>query len=373
MRFKLTKFTSNNRHVLESIPEERRRINAKDIDLNCDYLKDETALGVHWKVQEDSLGFQITLKEKPTTRRGILSVISSIYDPLGLAAPFLLKGKQIMQQLCQAKLGWDDCIPEHLETQWKQWKSQLKMLEEIEVDRCIKPKKFGKVVNTSLHHFSDASDVGYGQATYIRLVNRDGDIHCSLLIGKSRVAPLKTIAIPRMELIAATVSVKVASMVKKQIELNIDSETFWTDSKVVLGYIQNESKRFKVFVANRVQLIHENSGREQWKYVNTSLNPADYASRGIDPSKIDKSEKWFYDPSFLWKKESDWNLNDEETFHLHNEDPEVKNDRCVYSTRVSQEFGLMHTLETGISDWNRMKRLLAYMLKFICRFTQSKD
>ena len=123
----------------------------------------------------------------------------------------------------------------------------------------MKPDDFSKVVNVSLHHFSDASELGYGQCSYIRIVNEIARVHCSLLLGKSRVVPKKFISIPRLELKAAVLSDKMACLLKKELKLEEIKEWFWTDSKVVIGYIKNDARRFKTFVTNRVQQIRENT------------------------------------------------------------------------------------------------------------------
>ena len=247
--FKLTKFLSNNKRVLQSIPEKDRRKGVKDKDLVGD-LPSEQALGVLWNTETDNFGFKVTLKQKPMTRRGLLSIISSVYDPLGLAAPFLLQGKSINQELCRANLGWDEVIPEKIQIQWTKWEKNMKQLERIAIERCYKPTTFGTVMECSLHHFADACEYGYGQVSYLRLVDKNGRIHCSLMIGKARVAPLKVMTIPRMELVAATLSIKMSILLRKELEIPVNKEVFWTDSEVVLGYIRNESKRFKLFVAN---------------------------------------------------------------------------------------------------------------------------
>ena len=126
----------------------------------------------------------------------------------------------------------------------------MKQLERIAIERCYKPTTFGIVMECSLHHFADACEYGYGQVSYLRLVDKNGRIHCSLMIGKARVAPLKVMTIPRMELVAATLSIKMSILLRKELEIPVNKEVFWTDSEVVLGYIRNESKRFKLFVAN---------------------------------------------------------------------------------------------------------------------------
>ena len=252
-------------------------------------------------------------------------MLSSIYDPLGLVSPFLLKGRKIIQELCKGNFQWDDDIPEDIKIKWLKWKRQLASLEDIKLSTCYKPENFGKIVDYSLHHFSDASEVGYGQASYLRMVNSNGDIHCTLLIGKSCVTPLKFVSIPRLELTAAVLSVKISKLLNQELQINEASdikETFWTDSKVFLNYIGNESKRFKVFVANRIQMIRDNTRKDMWRYVKSSDNPADSASRGL-PNKPVKIKQWFEGPEFLSQPEETWSTLEEEVVVNLDDDPEV--------------------------------------------------
>ncbi len=161
-------------------------------------------------------------------------------------------------------MGWDDPLPDGLQPGWEHWKADLVNLEKIEVPRCIVPAGFGRITKREIHHFSDASMRGYGQCSYLRLENEQGDIHCSLLMAKSRVAPLKVTTIPRLELTAAVVSVAVNDMLKEEMNLADAEAYFWTDSQVVLGYINNEARKstclsrieFREFIA--LQLL--NSG-----------------------------------------------------------------------------------------------------------------
>ena len=188
----------------------------------------------------------------------------------------------MIQQQCKGNLGWDEAIPEDIQIQWGKWEKKLQQLDQISLDRCFKPINFGTVVENTLHHFSDASEYGYGQVSYLRLVGNTGRIHCSLVIGKAHVAPLKCMTMPRMELVAATLSVKISVLLKKELQIPIKKEMFWTDSEVVLAYIRNEAKRFKIFEANRIELIKEDSDECEWFYVSSKQNPVDHASRGID-------------------------------------------------------------------------------------------
>ena len=206
-----------------------------------------------------------------------------------------------MQDLCRRNLGWDEQIPEDALQRWQNWLSALPTLEEIVIDRCFVPAEFGEIATRELHHFSDASQVAYGAVSYLRTVSKEGDIHCSFLIGKSRLAPLKATTIPRLELSAA------------ELDMKIERSVFWTDSTCVLKYIQNESRRFQTFVANRISKIHDTSKASQWNYVNTNLNPANDASRGLTADEILQNERWLKGLSFLWKSNEHWPSQDQIT------------------------------------------------------------
>jgi hypothetical protein len=189
-------------------------------------------------------------KMKPPTRRGILSFTSSIYDPLGFLSPFILRARMILQELCRLKLGWDERIPEEQYVKWIKWVSDLEKVVSFRIDRCIKPEDFGPISDAHLHHFADASEKGYGTVTYIRLENKSGRVHCTLLLSKARVSPIKPVTMPRMELTAATVAVRVYKMLRDELDLPLAESYFWTDSTSVLKYIRNENSRFHTFVAN---------------------------------------------------------------------------------------------------------------------------
>ena len=121
---------------------------------------------------------------------------------------------------------------------------------------------------------------------------------------KARVGPLKYVSIPRMELVAATLTVKQSVLLRKELQYPDMKEAFWTDSQAVLGYIANESRKFKIFVANRVEMIKEDSDPTQWFYVSSKENPADYSSRGVEANNVNVVKTWFEGPSFLWRSAS---------------------------------------------------------------------
>ena len=116
----------------------------------------------------------------------------------------------------------------------------MKLFENINLDRCFKVTRFGRLTDCSIHHFSDASQDGYGQVSYLRLVDEDGHIPCSLVMTKSRVTPLKFVSTPKLKLTAAVLSIKVSLLLKKELTISTPiREFYWTDNKVVLGYIRN--------------------------------------------------------------------------------------------------------------------------------------
>ena len=322
--FNLTEWVSNDRLVLESVPVEDRAKGTKELDLTCDALPVERALGVSWFVEADQFGFKVFIKDRPCTRRGIFSVISSLYDPLGMAASFILPAKLLLQDLCRRGLGWDDEVPDLHLTRWRAWVDDLPKISGIAIERCVKPVKSSDIASCQIHHFCDASQVAYGAVLYLRLVDMQRWIFCSFLIGKSRLAPLKVTTIPRLELTAATVSVQLNKIWTKELQIPINKVTFWTDSMTVIRYIANESKRFHTYVANRIAFIREESSPSQWRYIDSKSNPADEASRGVTANVFVRNGHWLKGPVFLLTTESEWEDHVQESAELTENDPEIK-------------------------------------------------
>ena len=261
--FRLTKWLSHSHKVVESILGAERATAVKNLDFDHPII--ERALGVRWQVSSDTFSFNINIKDRPATRRGLLSVISSVYDQLGFVAPFILTAKVILQDLCKKKLDWDDRIPDEDLRRWQTWLCELPKLEHFHIERCFKPRDFGEVTSCQLHFFSDASQqVAYGAVAYLRLVHDRGDVHCSFMMGKSRLSALKPVTIPRLELSAAALSTRLYRLIHDEIEYSTDTSIFWTDSTCVLRYVENDEKRYETFVANCVSAIREQSLPSQW-------------------------------------------------------------------------------------------------------------
>ncbi|XP_039268857.2 uncharacterized protein LOC120343903 [Styela clava] len=278
--FHLAKWKSSNPEVLSEIPAKDRADSASSVNLEPEKI--DRVLGIKWNIQEDCFGFDVNVKSKPATKRGILSVLSSIFDPMGIVAPVILKARILMQQLCRNNYGWDDEISNSENLLWNGWLEDIPGLENIFMQRCFAPSGFGNIVTRQIHHFADGSAVAYGTVSYLRLINEDGKIHVAFLLGKARLAPIKTVSIPRLELTA----VKLDLFLRRELDFEEIESMFWTDSTSVLLSINNTSRRFPTFVANRLAKIEEGSNALQWRYVPTDLNPADDASRGLSVQSL---------------------------------------------------------------------------------------
>lgn len=183
----------------------------------------------------------------------------------------------------------------------------------------------------------------------------------SFILGKARVAPLKPITIPRLELTAAVLAVRIDKMMRSDLQLQLERSCFWIDSSTVLKYINNENRRFRTFVAYRISVIREATDPVQWQYVHTSQNPADSASRGLTVQKLLNSKTWLTGPEFLWKEEETW-IPCKVQSVIDNGDPEIKGEISVNATSVKSSNAPCQLI-TYYSDWKRLKTAVAWVLK----------
>ena len=241
--FNLTKFVSNNRKVWSAIPRAKRA--DPSLDVNLDELPVDRALGVRWHIESDTFGCKVLELGKTNTMRGVLSTICSVFDRLNLAAPVMLPAKQIMQDLWRMKRAWNQPLEGELLQRWLQWKDKLPLLASVKVPRCYFSRTDHEGATLQLRHFCDASEVGYGTATYLRIAYPDEKIECAFIIGKTRNAPIKTVSIPRLELQGALLAARVDLAARKELNFKFERVVFWTDSLITLNYIRNESRRFQ--------------------------------------------------------------------------------------------------------------------------------
>ncbi|GFW49958.1 integrase catalytic domain-containing protein [Trichonephila clavipes] len=195
------------------------------------------------------------------------------------------------------KIDWTDLLPDTINREWRQFAESLQVVNDININRCIVLEQ-PEVIE--LHGFSDASQSAYGAVVYCKSITSDGKMLVYLIASKSRVAPTKQTTIPsRLELCAAVLLAKLVHRVKQALKLNVTNTFLWSDSMIVLSWIRKESYQLKAFVANRIATIQEMTSSEQWRYVATEDNPADFVSRGMDSLKLKTCELWWNGPKFL--------------------------------------------------------------------------
>ena len=311
--FEITGWVSNSRELMAQIPEEERGGNVKSMEFDTE-SNVQRVLGLHWDTKKDVWTFNSNFEKidpevlngsKPPTKREILGVIMSVFDPLGFAAHFTIKGKMIMQEVWRRGLGWDDELSGEVLDKWKLWIEELHSISSIQIPRCYSPWA-NEGCKMELHVFGDGSEEGYCAVAYLRVVHGD-EVSVRLVMAKSRVASLKAVSIPRQELLAAVMGVRIAATIKRELELKIEKTVFWADSSTVLSWVRTgDSRRYKQFVAHRVGEILESTEGTDWRYVPTNLNPADDGTRSGKLSDFDPEGRWYCGPEFLKKSPEEW-------------------------------------------------------------------
>ena len=275
----------------------------------------------------------------------------------------MLPAKCLIQMLWRKNKGWDEPLDEEDQRIWEDWLGDLVKLSEFELPRCFCVDTCPEAL-IQLHVFADASEMGFGAVCYARYSLPDGTIEVSFVMARNRVAPLKQLSIPRLELQAAVLAVRLYNLVKQELTVTVKDTIFWSDSKTVFQYISNESRRFHTFVANRVSEIHDAADPKQWRHVPGLLNPADDCTRGLRAADLNKHCRWLNGPAFLSKPEEQW---PQDTFgSLRENDVEVKNTKWSGHASVTDPRAYFPDPEK-FSSWTRFRRVLAW----ICRFVQN--
>ena len=239
-----------------------------------------------------------------TTKRTTLSFASKLFDPLGFVEPMTVKAKIMIQDLWKQALSWDESLPDEQKEQWLKWTDDIHNLTSIEVPRQY---FFANVIKIQLHRFCDSSQQAYAAVAYLRGLSANNGINTAFLMAKSRVAPLKTTTLPRLELLAALLGAKLFQYLNKTLELVNSSEVmYWSDSQIVLSWLSS-NKQLQQFVRTRVHKIQEITSSQTWRFCPTSMNPADLITRGVSTIIFnDKKKLWFEGPPWLSEPEEQW-------------------------------------------------------------------
>ncbi|CAL8128699.1 unnamed protein product [Orchesella dallaii] len=270
--FNIRKWSSNDPVLLDSIPIELRETN-EPVPLQHDI--GVKTLGIHWHPKEDNYKFKINIPNDATatyTKRIILSEMSQLFDPLGWLAPVTIKAKILMQQIWKLQIDWDVALPENIQQEWIRHKSSLKTLELIKIPRYVFPESY---VAKYLVGYADASERAYAAVIYIASIRLDQSVHFSILTSKTRVAPLKSTTIPRLELNAAVLLAEVMTNVQQALDINFDKILAFSDSTITLAWINSDPLRWKTYVKNRVTRIQELLPTTAWAHIRGENNPAD--------------------------------------------------------------------------------------------------
>ncbi|XP_064475319.1 uncharacterized protein LOC135389184 [Ornithodoros turicata] len=304
---KLSKWTSNSAELQDMFLN--TCVGSLNDEKQFSELSQTNVLGVAWDRRSDRLRFSAdhlmeVISDMRDTKRAILGASARLFDPLGFLSPYTIRAKMLFQELWKAKLDWDTRIPDDLAKKWHAWRAELPDLRDVSVQRCVLPESGS--VRYQLHIFTDASPSAYGACAFLRSTSDTMETKVVLLFAKSRVAPLKVITLPRLELLGAVVGVRIGKFLHQALALPDEEMTFWTDSTITLSWIQSKASRWKPFVRNRVAEIQEKSSVQQWRHCPGYENPADAVTRGQTVKTLSRNKQWFEGPSWLSKPEQFW-------------------------------------------------------------------
>ncbi|XP_061705654.1 uncharacterized protein LOC133516653 [Cydia pomonella] len=322
--FILQKWSSNKDELLQIIDDSGNGENSKQ-DKALEFKQDNIVkiLGLTWNRSRDEFQYSVKLPplSAPVTKRKIISDVSRLFDPLGWIAPCVIKAKIFIQRLWIAGTEWDEEPPSSILEDWYTYRNELAQLTNFSIPRWMFTKADDVV--TELHGFSDASNVAYSAVVYLRVINANSDVHVVLVSAKTRVSPVRQVSIPRLELCGAALLTKLLVEVAGVLNIPRTDIRAWTDSSVVLAWLNKHPSNWKTFVANRISEIHSKLESSQWFHVSTKDNPADCASRGVQPSELAELGLWKFGPKFLWNKDIAYNrlknneTNQEQSLRVH--------------------------------------------------------
>ena len=347
--------------------------NSKDLSSNFDELAklDESrsmvvsVLGMSWLPSSDCFSFESFIYnnvEIVATKRALLSVIAKLFDPLGFLSPFVMHAKILFQDCWRLGIDWNDPLPQHLKTRFIEWISDCKYLRDYHFNRCYFPDlKWTTLEQVELHAFGDASEKGFGCTIYMKIWDpHSGIFRTSFVAAKSRVAPIKKVTLPRLELLAALLTARFIKFVIKALRLNSNTTYYcWSDSKVTLSWIKGNPYDWKMFVANRVTEIQNLTSPSNWFYCPGSENPADLITRGLLVHKLLTNPLWLRGPPWLSRRLS----YDIQNFSV--KCPDEKEEQSTVFLSVNY-----NNIDLDVwSSFTRAQRTFAWILRFIfnCR------
>ncbi|XP_046142834.1 uncharacterized protein LOC123988088 [Osmia bicornis bicornis] len=358
--FQLHKWTANDDRLLSNFSSQSASA-LGERSLNDD--ASHQALGLAWNVNRDAFVFTFhNLAHSCTTKRSVLSTVSQLYDPLRWIAPVIVQGKTFMQELWTLKVGWDDPLPAEFVKRWEKFSSNLSEVRAVTIPRWIGTAPTN--VSTEIHGFADASSLAMGVIIYLITKDETDQIRTALLMAKTKVAPLKRVTIPRLELSAAALLARIVKRIRKVLKMENAPIHLWTDSAVALAWIRSHPSRWKEFVHNRVSEIQTSLPDATWHHVPGTQNPADLASRGTTPQHLISDALWWSGPPWLQCPSPAW--PSEKLTPDDRIDVEMRKSR-VQASLVATTESWMDTLKR-YSSLSRLCRVTAWCFRAVVKF-----
>ncbi|XP_033228869.1 uncharacterized protein LOC117180478 [Belonocnema kinseyi] len=361
--FEVRNWMSNSVELLQTLPQDHLAPSGSGLNFNEENL--QRVLGVIWAPDNDCFTFKtdfpklnesLVSGEKILTKREMLRLVMSVFDRLGLVTVLMLKTKLLMQEIWRRGTDWDERIPDELLGRWTTWLEDLQRAKTLKIPRCY-VLGIGEIQEIQLHVFCDVSEQAFAACAYFRIQGTRG-MKVSLVIAKSRVAPLKILTIPRFELQAAVMACRLSQFISSQHTFRIEKTVFWTDSRTVLCWLKSDVRKYLPFVAHQIAEIVDNTSVSDWRWVPTKENVADDATRGTSQHEGFENDRWFIGPEFLIQPETEWpkeKVNDVQT-----PDPttlEIKKEFC--GTLIATQEALLDA--TRFSSWLRLVRSQAWV------------
>jgi len=354
----LKKWASNTTFILDKVPSEDRAYEPLALDDSAG--TGTKVLGLQWSHQDDTFIYNFQPERHVSTKRGMLSLIARMFDPLGLLSPVTFFAKALMQRVWKAGLSWDEPLPQEIAEPWCNFVDDLSNLQCVRIPRFIGTRR---EMQCSMCGFCDASSTGYAAVVYLRVTDSSGNPVISLLGARSKIAPLKSSTIPRLELCAALLLSRWMSRltVTLNLKLHITDIHAWSDSTTVLSWLKSPHESFKIFVSNRIHKIQSLVPTCQWHYIESALNPADCVSRGLTPSDFIQHNLYFNGPPCLSLSPQQW----DRYIPINTADqlPECK----VESSKVLVIQEEEHEWFERFSSYVQAVRTTARVLRFISR------
>lgn len=361
--FPLCKWKSNKKEVIKQLESD------ENSSVVINEQEKTSVLGLKWLIYTDEFTYDVNCADisGKLTKRIILSKIGQLYDPNGFISPVIVRAKLLMQKLWQSKLDWDEQVTKEICVEWAMIWNNIKIVEQIRIPRWIGEISIGQ---KQIHGFCDASVKAYGAAIYVRVINKSGQIQTNLLVSKSRVAPIKAVTIPRLELAAAELLSNLFFVVSNAMEWQDAEYYLWSDSTIALQWIHKHPAELKMFVANRVSQIRAHTKIERWHHIRTHENPADLVSRGLSASEIIKNDLWWHGPNWLskpltdWPKPLDWRGSKSYTdidLELKVHSVTILNKGLEISTSCAERINLLNYS----NSLKKIIRITSYVLRFI--------